>query len=75
MDKWKVYEDTPEKSGAYDKTPMMEEIKEALKNFPDKKYSKEEMLMFGGFCAGKFRINPNISGEELWEEWEKLFKS
>lgn len=49
-------------------TPMMTEDP-----WHDKKYSKDEMLLFAGFCAGRKRVNPSVTGHELWEAWEADF--
>lgn len=39
----------------------------------EKKYSKEEMLLFAGFCVGRKKVNPTASGSDLWEDWERDF--
>lgn len=56
------------KSGAYN-----EPIAEEKKPWEEKHYSKDEMLLFAGFCVGRKRVNPGISGHELWEAWEADF--
>lgn len=50
-------------------TPMMKEEQPWI----EKKYSKDEMLLFAGFCAGRKRVNPAVTGHELWEAWEADF--
>jgi hypothetical protein len=63
-----------EKSGTFKITPMMEEIiREEEEKQSNKKYSKDEMLLFGGFCIGRRATAPGISGSELWNEWSATF--
>lgn len=63
-----------EKSGTFKITPMMEEIiREEEEKQSNKKYSKDEMLLFGGFCIGRRATAPGISGSELWNEWTATF--
>ncbi len=52
------------RSGTYTPTPMMVEEKRT--------FSKEQMLLFGGFCAAKMKMNPGMRGSEIWDEWEKI---
>lgn len=56
-------------SGRDEITPMMK----AEQPWEEKHYSKDEMLLFAGFCVGRKRVNPGISGHELWEAWEADF--
>lgn len=63
-----------EKSGTFKITPMMEEIiREEEEKQSNKKYSKDEMILFGGFCIGRRAASPGISGSELWNEWLATF--
>jgi hypothetical protein len=50
--------------GRDDVTPMMKE---------EKKYSREQMFLFAGFCVGKKMTNPGIDIGEVLDEFNATF--
>lgn len=50
-------------------------FQEGAKWQANRMYTKDQLVLFGGFCLGKRMTNPSISGSEMWEAWEKEFKN
>jgi hypothetical protein len=70
-EQWRIkpnYDDEREQllkdSGRDDIIPMMKE---------EKKYSREQMFLFAGFCVGKKMTNPGIDIGEVLDEFNATF--